>query len=170
VQKKYDKACADFAEAIRSKPKDARARICRAVVWATEREFSKAIDDLNEAVRLEPNNADAYARRGECWLYCSSFDQAIADFDRAISLDPTDERSVALRRVCREAALAESLTGNSSRTSKTDDFHSDDPNKPVAEFHFDSPIRTALGLTTRPSGDTTEKNSKPHGNDPRQTP
>ena len=55
----YDKAIADFTEAIRLDPKDADAYCNRARAYYSKGEYDKAIADYSEAIRLNPK----YARR-----------------------------------------------------------------------------------------------------------
>src|SRR5262249_4612520 len=65
----YDKAIADFSEAIRLDPKDALAYHRRGLVWYEKKEYSKSITDYSEAIRLDPKNALAYYNRGvSYWL------------------------------------------------------------------------------------------------------
>ena len=113
----YDKAIADFDEAIRLKPDMAAAYILRARalgasvsrVIDVEENFSgitsfevtgerlsveqiqiydRAIEDCTQAIRLEPDNVDGYLNRGGMYSAKGDFDRAIADFTRAIQLDP----------------------------------------------------------------------------------
>ena len=65
VQKKeYDKAIADYGEAIRLDPKDAFAYNSRGLAWYSKKEYDKAIADYDEAIRLKPDFAVAYYNRG----------------------------------------------------------------------------------------------------------
>ena len=56
----YDRAIADFTEAIRLDPKDDWAYYYRAQSWNAKGEYDKAIADLTEAIRLDPNDASVY--------------------------------------------------------------------------------------------------------------
>jgi tetratricopeptide (TPR) repeat protein len=51
-KKEYDKAVADFTEAIRLDPKDARSFTARGNAWFAKKEYDKATSDFNEADRL----------------------------------------------------------------------------------------------------------------------
>ena len=68
-KKEYDKAIADFSEAIRLDPKDATAYYNRGIAWAGKNEYDKAIADYSEAIRLDPKDASAYINRGAAWSY-----------------------------------------------------------------------------------------------------
>ena len=55
----YDKAIADYTEAIRLNPKDAEERCNRGSVRYAKGEYDKAIADCTEAIRLDPRLAAA---------------------------------------------------------------------------------------------------------------
>ena len=93
AKKEFDKAIADFAEAIRLDPKLAVAYHNRGNAWGAKKEFDKAIADYTEAIRLDfklASLASAYHNRGGAWGAKKEFDKAIADFAEAIRLDPKD--------------------------------------------------------------------------------
>ena len=56
----FDRAIADFSEAIRFDPKYAEAYYLRGVVYGNKGDLDRAIADLNEAIRLDPRSAVAY--------------------------------------------------------------------------------------------------------------
>ena len=66
-KKEYDKAIADYTEAIRLDPKYARAYNNRGDAWYGKKEYDKAIADYTEAIRLDPEIAEAYNNRGNAW-------------------------------------------------------------------------------------------------------
>lgn len=80
-QKDYDKAIAEFDEAIRIDPKNSYA-------WALKNDFDRAIRDYDEAIRLDPTDADYRSFRGGAWVDKKNFDKAIDDFQEAIRLEP----------------------------------------------------------------------------------
>ncbi len=90
LNNEFDRALADFKEAIRLNPTGAWIYANRAVVWLGKTEYDKAIADYNEATRLSPNDADAYFGRAVIWLQKNERDNAVADFNQAIRLDPND--------------------------------------------------------------------------------
>ena len=84
----YDKAIADYTEAIRLNPTDALAYITRGNAFWFNDEDDKAIADYTEAIRLDPKIASFYHSRGMVYYYKDEYDEAIADYTEAIRLDP----------------------------------------------------------------------------------
>jgi Flp pilus assembly protein TadD len=60
----FDKAIANFSEAIRLHPDDASAFNSRGNAYAQKGNLYRAIADYNEAIRLKPNYALAFCNRG----------------------------------------------------------------------------------------------------------
>jgi tetratricopeptide (TPR) repeat protein len=85
-QQKYDRALADFTQAIQLEPQDEEAYAGRACTYALLGAPDQAIADLTEAVRLNPADALAYLRRGELYAQQEKHAQAIADYTQAIEL------------------------------------------------------------------------------------
>jgi tetratricopeptide (TPR) repeat protein len=83
----FEKAMADFDEAISLTPKSAEAYGSRGWAYARYGDFDNAIDDLSTAVRFDPCNAAAYCVRG--WAEENKGDSmsAITDFTEAIRLN-----------------------------------------------------------------------------------
>jgi len=99
-QQDYDRAIADYNNAIRIDPNYANAYLMRGYSYHTRAgiksrnkadrlaDVNNAIADLTQAIRLEPNNASAYRYRGYSYRLISDFDRAIADITQAIRLEP----------------------------------------------------------------------------------
>jgi tetratricopeptide (TPR) repeat protein len=87
--RKYDKAIADFSEAIRLDPRSAHLT-SRGTTWLAKKEYDKATTDLSEAIRLDPKSGRAYCHRGAAWLDVKEHNKAIADFSEAIRFDAGD--------------------------------------------------------------------------------
>jgi len=87
---KYDKAIADFTQAIRLKPDFAFAYNNRGIAHSDQGDHAKAIADLTEAIRLKPDFAAAYNERGIALADKGDYDRAISDYTEAIRLEPDD--------------------------------------------------------------------------------
>ena len=87
------RAIADFNEAVRLDPRNAKAFYNRGSVWTFKGNFDQAIADYSAAIRLNPKDIWAYGNRGAAWASMGEFDQAIADYNEAIRLDPRYARA-----------------------------------------------------------------------------
>jgi tetratricopeptide (TPR) repeat protein len=87
-KKEYDKAIADFNEAIRLDPKNASAQSARDLARHQKSELDKATANHGQAMRRDPKWAVSYYNRGLAWHKRGDFDKAIADFNQAIRFDP----------------------------------------------------------------------------------
>src|SRR5262249_30059012 len=84
----YDRAIADYGEAIRLIPANAHAFLGRGNAYASKGDHDRAIADYSEAIRLAPKYALAFSNRGVAYGKKSEYDRAISDFNEAIRLDP----------------------------------------------------------------------------------
>jgi len=84
----YERAIADYNEAIRLNPQDALAFNSRGNAWWTKGDYERAIADYNEAIRLNPQGALAFNNRGTAQYYQGRFDAAAADLAEGSRLDP----------------------------------------------------------------------------------
>ena len=82
----YDRASADFTEAIRLDPKHAWAYCYRAVATYLGGNPRKALADYSEAIRLMPDSAMVYGARGRIHYDLGAHDKALADYSEAIRL------------------------------------------------------------------------------------
>ena len=83
-----DKAIADYTEAIRLNPKDAKAYYNRGLVYVKKGDHDKAIADFTEAILLNPKDAEAYYNRGGAYGKKGEHDKAITDYTAAIRINP----------------------------------------------------------------------------------
>jgi len=86
----YDRAIADYDQALRLDAGSAPAYGARGNAYESKGEHDRAIADYDQAVRLDPDYASAYNGRGNAYESKGEHDRAIADYDQAIRLDPAD--------------------------------------------------------------------------------
>jgi tetratricopeptide (TPR) repeat protein len=84
----YDRAIADYTEALRKDPRSAAAYVNRGLAYFKKGMDDQAIADYTAALRLDPNNAIAYTNRGGAYVNKGMDDQAIADCTAALRINP----------------------------------------------------------------------------------
>jgi lipoprotein NlpI len=84
----YDRAVADYNEAITFDPKYAIAYNSRGNAYYAKADYDRAIADHTEAIRLDQKYAIAYNSRGNAYYANADYDRAIADYSEVIGLDP----------------------------------------------------------------------------------
>ncbi len=89
-EKHFDRAIADYSEAIKLDPRYSHAYPNRALVYASTGDFAGSIADSSEAIKLDPTNMLPYLNRGLAYRSLRNFDAAIADFTKAISISSAD--------------------------------------------------------------------------------
>jgi tetratricopeptide (TPR) repeat protein len=82
-QDEYDKAIADYTQAITLKPNYAEAYKNRGYAYDEKDEYDKAIGDFDDAIKLN-DGADAYYGRGNAYFDKGEYDRAIEDFTKVI--------------------------------------------------------------------------------------
>jgi tetratricopeptide (TPR) repeat protein len=84
----YDRALADYSQAIKLEPNSAKTYYERGCVYLNKGDKDRAIADYSQAIRLDPNYASAYNTRGSAYYGKRDKDRAIADCNQALRLDP----------------------------------------------------------------------------------
>ena len=82
----YDRAIADFSEAIRVQPDDAAAFFLRGVSCYAKGDYDCAIADQSEAIRFIPGFTRAYSNRALARLKAGNTEEAKLDADKAVAL------------------------------------------------------------------------------------
>ena len=90
AKREYDKAIADYTEAIRPRSQERHYYNSRGCAWISMKQYDKAIADYTEAIRLDPTDTLYFYSRGYAWSAMKEYDKAIADFSEAIRLDSKD--------------------------------------------------------------------------------
>ncbi|TPK96226.1 MULTISPECIES: tetratricopeptide repeat protein [unclassified Mesorhizobium] len=84
----YDRAIAEFDQAIDLDPNNAAAYYGRAQSLTLKRNFEQALADYDKAVSLAPTEAKIHADRGLVRMSRHDIDGAYGDFQKALVLDP----------------------------------------------------------------------------------
>ena len=82
----WDRAIADFSEAIRLKPGLAEAFGNRGNVYRKKGQFDRAIKDYDRAIHLKPDGAQVFADRGLAYERKGEQNHALKDFKKAYAL------------------------------------------------------------------------------------
>jgi tetratricopeptide (TPR) repeat protein len=90
-RKDYDRAIADFTDAIRCNPKYAFAYYNRGVAYLGKKDYDHAIADYDQVIALNPKLALAYSHRGNAYRAKGTLDRANADFDQVNALMRDEE-------------------------------------------------------------------------------
>ena len=98
----WDRAIADFSEAISLKSDDAHVFNNRGNAYYYKGQLDRAIEDYDVAIRLKPDLAVAFSNRGNVHRKESRFDRAIKDYDKAIQFKPDDGQLFADRGLAYE--------------------------------------------------------------------
>jgi tetratricopeptide (TPR) repeat protein len=85
---KYQDAIADFDEALKTKPNEARIYEQRAAVEMKLQDYDKALADYSEAIKLKPNEVRYYLYRSYIYETKGDVKNSMADAERALKLDP----------------------------------------------------------------------------------
>ena len=83
----YDRAIADFSQAIRLDPKYAFPYDGRGKAYYGKNDLNRAFADFSQAIRLDPKYASPYNDRANVYYDNKDYDRAIADYDLAIRLE-----------------------------------------------------------------------------------
>jgi tetratricopeptide (TPR) repeat protein len=93
----YDKAIADYTEAIRLNPNDAGSFYGRACAHFSKNEMRQAIEDCTKALAIDSKKVEAYElRAGACWKE-GNFTRALGDLELAIKLAPSKPEAYEFR-------------------------------------------------------------------------
>ncbi len=98
----WDRAIADYSEAIRLKPDDAQVFNNRGNAYYFKGQLDRAIKDYDDAIRLKPDLAVVFSNRGNVYRMKGRFDRAIADYGEAIRLKPDNAQVFADRGLAYE--------------------------------------------------------------------
>ena len=95
--KDYDRAIADYGEAIKLSPKDASAFAHRCEAYESKEDHDAAVADCTEAIKIDPKYGWAYNNRGVAYYGLHEYDAALADHAEAIRVNSRDVWAYARR-------------------------------------------------------------------------
>jgi tetratricopeptide (TPR) repeat protein len=87
--RQYDRAIADYDEALLLKPGDADALFNRARAYYQLGQYGRALQDYDQSLVQAPGKPDALSERGLTLRALGRSREAIGDFDEALEIDPT---------------------------------------------------------------------------------
>lgn len=93
-EEEYDKAIADYTEALKLTPNDHATLVLRGNSHDANGSPQLAIADYTAAIKLAPDDAAAYYNRGTVYEELGEKQKAIADYAKAVEIEPdyTDAR------------------------------------------------------------------------------
>jgi DNA-binding helix-hairpin-helix protein with protein kinase domain len=105
----YEKAIANFSEAIEQEPTHARAIVNRGNARYNLKDYEGAVADYSEALKINPNQIKALVNRGNARYMLGEYSNdpdteyhlAIADYNRAIGLDNNEVEAHIRRGIVR---------------------------------------------------------------------
>jgi hypothetical protein len=97
-KKDYDRAIADYTQALQLNPFDTLTYYFRGIVYEMKGDYDRAIADYTEAIRIDLNydknmynkHGSMYNSRGDAYYNKGDYDRSIADYTEAIRLDPNN--------------------------------------------------------------------------------
>ena len=93
----FDKAIADFTEALRLKPDFLIAMENRSLANQSANRPDQALVDLTEVMRRDPKNARHFVRRAQLYGMKADLDAAQKDYDEAVALEPRNTDTLVKR-------------------------------------------------------------------------
>ncbi|MEZ5898536.1 MAG: peptidylprolyl isomerase [Hyphomicrobiaceae bacterium] len=102
----YEKAVADYTQALRFDPKNADAYRNRAIANLRQKKYELAIADLDKTIAIETfAPLKPYRQRAEAYAALGEHAKAWKDADEALKIDPKDDKARALKKASAQAAF-----------------------------------------------------------------
>jgi tetratricopeptide (TPR) repeat protein len=121
VQKRdYDRAIADYTQAIALNPNDLAAYDQRGLAYADKGDYDRAIADHTKAMSIDPKHPFPPYNRGSAYWKKGDIKRAIADFRKTLELDPSDkDAKAALDRLTAASSASSSASKDSDCVNKS---------------------------------------------------
>lgn len=121
----WDKALADYSQAIELQPEDAKAWHNRGSAYHLLEQWDKAVTDYSKILELQPDSAHAWNDRAVAYSALGQFDKAASDFAAAAGLEPNNSTLRYLEAMAKLAAgdtdgYRETCAGMLEQFSQTD--------------------------------------------------
>src|ERR1700680_2773098 len=84
----YERAIADYSEALKNEPGNVLAMQGRGNACFAKKDYDRAIADYSAAIWLTPNNFRLYQDRAQAYEMKAQYDRAIADYSEVIRMQP----------------------------------------------------------------------------------
>lgn len=98
----YEKALADYDEALQRKPDFPEIQMNKGMVYWHKGDYASAIPLFTAAIKLDPNFVEALANRGAAYRKTGNINSAITDYSKAIEVNPNDAMTFYNRGVAHE--------------------------------------------------------------------
>jgi tetratricopeptide (TPR) repeat protein len=115
-QRKYEKAVADFSQAILLAPAFQDSYFQRGNAYLRMADYERAVADYDHYIDQSPSDATAYNQR--CWSYfkMGKYEEALPDCEKSLELDPDDANTLDSRaRVYQALGRTEEATADFKR-------------------------------------------------------
>ena len=93
LQKQYDAAISDFAEAQKLNPSASQIPTNRCVTYTEMGKFDLALADCNDVLAQSPRSVHTLTSRGNLYLAKGDLDAALNDYNAALKINPNDVRA-----------------------------------------------------------------------------
>jgi tetratricopeptide (TPR) repeat protein len=93
----FDRAIADFGQAIALDPTDAEYFINRAATYEAKKETDRAVADYDQAIKLNPKSVNAFNYRGAAFQRKGDYARAAADYGEVTKLQPANAEAWSAR-------------------------------------------------------------------------
>ena len=104
-QQDYQKAIAQYTQAILLDPKNAYAHLNRGLAYYVQGYTDKGINDYNQACQLKPQSATTFYYRGLAYQHKGQLYEAISDYEQALRINPQYNDATSKRQAAYDALL-----------------------------------------------------------------